>query len=399
MNDRGVSFAALGMINCLGDNPEQIWSRLLAGDQNFFGLNSGLVPDRQVLVGAVTAELEPLPEKYAEAPVRTAQLAISAYRQIESEVKRAISNYGAERVGLVIGTSTSGIPVGEAAFRAHRLEGSFPNDYLYALQEPGAISTILADLIGLLGPAYTISTACSSGARALCSARNLLEAGVCDAVICGGSDGLARLSVNGFCALELLSPSICNPFSLNRNGITIGEGACLFLLTRDQGGVRLLGIGESSDAYHFSAPDPEGVAVTAAIRQALDQAALRPDQISYVNLHGTATIQNDAMESRVIERLLGLEVPCSSTKPLVGHTLGAAGAIEAGFCVMALATAANTIELPPHCWDGVADPALASLNLISSAQTLPAQGQHAFLSNSFAFGGNNCVVAIGRDFD
>ncbi len=398
MHELGIRINALGMINCLGDTPDEIYSRLLAGDQGTFSKNCELVPNKEVIVGTVKAQLEQLPRKYNGMEVRTAQLAIQAYRQIEKAVQKQIEEYGCERVGLVLGTSTSGIPVGETAFRIKASVGTFPEEYRYSLQEPGAISSILADIIGLKGPAYTISTACSSGARALLSGRNLLESGVCDAVICGGSDALCRLSVNGFSSLELLSDTICNPFSSQRSGITIGEGACLMLLTRDAGGIRLLGAGESSDAYHFSAPDPEGVAVESAIRQALNQAKLQPEQISYINLHGTGTQHNDSMEAQVINRIFGAEPPCSSTKPLTGHTLGAAGAIEAGFCVMILQQGNDTVQLPTHRWDGNYDQTLPKINLIGKDFSINARGQVATLSNSFAFGGNNCVVIIGRDF-
>lgn len=393
----GTRINAIGMINCLGQTPDEIFLRLLTGDQNTFSLDANLLPEREILVGAVKHDLEKLPQKYAT-EVRTAQLAIHAYHQIEEEVQQQVKKYGQERIGLVLGTSTSGITVGEAAFRAKLSKGSFPKEYSYALQEPGAVSSILADLLKIKGPAYTISTACSSGARALLAGRNLLDAGVCDAVICGGADALCRLSVNGFSSLELLSKTICSPFSQNRSGITIGEGACLMLLTRDEDGILLLGTGESSDAYHFSAPDPAGQAVEAAIRAALLQAQLSAEQISYINLHGTGTQQNDTMEAKVINRVFGAKLPCSSTKPLIGHTLGAAGAIEAGFCYMLLDRATDFFTLPPHRYDGIYDQSLPDINLISDKHEVKAKGQIAMLSNSFAFGGNNCVIVIGKDF-
>jgi 3-oxoacyl-[acyl-carrier-protein] synthase-1 len=236
-----------------------------------------------------------------------------------------------------------------------------------------------------------VSTACTSSAKAFSSARRLLSAGLCDAVLVGGVDTLCGLTLNGFGALESLSQGLCNPSSKNRDGINIGEGAALFLMSREPGPVAVLGIGESSDAYHISGPDPEGRGAELAMRQALMQAGVL--QVDYLNLHGTATVQNDQMENTVVHRVLGSEVPCSSTKPLVGHMLGAAGATEAAFCWMLL-TESKATPLPPHAWDGVADPALPQL-MLSSKGDAPRRCQ-VVASNSFAFGGNNACLVLGR---
>jgi 3-oxoacyl-[acyl-carrier-protein] synthase-1 len=203
-------------------------------------------------------------------------------------------------------------------------------------------------------------------------------------------DSLCALTLNGFAALESVSRLLCNPFSRHRDGINIGEGAAVFLMSREPGPVCVLGIGESSDAFHISGPDPEGRGAELALRQALTGTDLTA--VDYLNLHGTATPQNDLMESHAVHRVLGDKVPCSSTKPLVGHTLGAAGATELAFCWMLL-TEHGPATLPPHVWDGAADPALAPLNLCTPGMQRDCR---ITASNSFAFGGNNICVVLGR---
>nr|MBP9678449.1 beta-ketoacyl-ACP synthase [Aeromonas sp.] len=238
-------------------------------------------------------------------------------------------------------------------------------------------------------PAYTLSTACSSSARAFISGQRMLAAGLVDAVLVGGADSLCGLTLNGFDSLESLSGTLCQPFDNGRQGINIGEGAALFLLSRQPAPLALLGVGESSDAWHISAPHPDGVGAEAAMGMALAQAGLTPEQVGYINLHGTATRLNDAMESQAVYRLFGDRVPCSSTKPLTGHVLGAAGAIEAALACLLLERA---LPLPPQrVMTG--DPALAPIRLVSGTTPLATP---RILSNSFAFGGNNVSLLFGK---
>ncbi len=295
-------------------------------------------------------------------------------------------------MSVVIGTSTSGIAAGEDAIDALHREGRFPAGFHYRQQEIGMAAEFAARYLGLSGVRYTISTACSSSANAFASAKRLLASGRCDAAVVGGADSLCRLTLNGFDALESLSPELCNPFSANRKGLNIGEGAAVFLMTRSPAAVRLFGIGESSDGYHMSAPDPEGRGAEVAIRAALAQAALEPAGVGYVNLHGTATQKNDEMESRVVARLFGAATPCGSTKSLIGHTLGAAGAQELGLCWLVLNAANERQRLPTHLWDGIPDPRLPEINLVGRDERWE---RGVFISNSFAFGGSNTAVAIG----
>jgi 3-oxoacyl-[acyl-carrier-protein] synthase I len=255
---------------------------------------------------------------------------------------------------------------------------------------------MLAAKLGIRGPAYVHSSACASSAKALASAARLIRMGLCDAVLAGGVDSLCAFTVAGFKALESISEKRCNPLSRNRNGINIGEGAALFLMSTAPTTVALRGWGESSDGYHMSGPDPAGVGARLAIERALARAGIPAAQIDYVNLHGTGTLQNDAMESRVIHALFGEAVAVSSTKPLTGHTLGAAGAIEAGFCWLAMQEDNPAGKLPPHLWDGMADPDLPTLNVAETGSDLGHPLRWA-LSNSFAFGGANVALVLGRE--
>ena len=383
---------AMGLVCALGSGQAAVRAALFAAVPGGVAPNATLRPGQTLHLGAVTGlDMTPLP---AHQRSRNNALLLSALAQIRPELDAAIQRYGPARIAVVLGTSTSGVGETEAAFAARARDGILPPDYDPRLQEIGSPALMLATLLGLSGPCHVISTACSSSAKAMASAARLLAAGLCDAVLTGGADSLCAFTVAGFEALESVSAARCNPMSANRSGINIGEAAALFLMTREPGPVRLSGWGENSDAHHISAPDPSGLGALAAMREALRRAGLVPDQIDYLNLHGTATPQNDAMESRAVNALFGPSLPCSSTKPLTGHTLGAAGALEAAIAWLALVDNPDG-QLPPHWWDGVTDPALAPLSLVAPGQRL-GRPLRAVLSNSFAFGGSNAALVLTR---
>lgn len=306
----------------------------------------------------------------------------------------AIARVGPTRVAIVLGTSTSGIHEGELAVRARAATGEWPAGFHYSQQELDSPARYLARRLGAAGPAYTISTACSSSAKALAAAARLLECGIADVAIAGGVDTLCSFTIEGFRALEAVSATRCNPLSVHRQGINLGEGAALFLMSRDAGPVRLTGWGETSDAHHISAPDPAGTGARAAMLQALTRARLRPADIDYLNLHGTATEQNDVMEARAATDLFGADLAVSSTKPQTGHTLGAAGAVEAALLYLTLVDNPRG-RLPAHWWDGVLDPGIAPLHVVGADESLGRPVRHA-MSNSFAFGGSNCVLVMSE---
>jgi 3-oxoacyl-[acyl-carrier-protein] synthase I len=390
--------SALGIVTALGAGADAVWSRLLDGESTRLVDRDDLAPDRSLRVGAVHDPLPKIPAHLAEYDCRNNAMTLCALEQIAEPIARALREYGPERIGVVMGTSTSGVSDAEAAIRHELVGGGLTPTFHYAQLEFGGLACFTADHLGVRGPAYSLSTACSSGARALATARSLLRLGVCDAVIAGAADTLCGLTGSGFTALSAVCDGVTNPCSVNRAGLTLGEGAAVFLVEPGPGGVQLLGVGESSEAHHMSAPDPSGSGAESAMRGALADADLPPDAIAYLNLHGTGTPLNDKMECLAVERVFGTALPASSTKPLVGHTLGAAGAIEAAFCWLVLDRCeTGALGLPPHAWDGARDPELPALHLVQKGETAVAGATPRVMTNSFGFGGNNCTLVLGRD--
>lgn len=393
----------LGMVCPLGESHAEIGRRLFAGDSGVamtsrYSQSQGpeAQPERKLALGCVDAVLPDVSMLPLGQRSRNNQLALAALAQIRPQVDAAIRQFGPDKVAIVLGTSTSGIAQSEAAFRHRLAHGGFPAEFGYAQQEMASPAATLASVLGVTGPAYVHSSACASSSKAMASAARLINMGLCDAVLTGGVDSLCAFTVAGFGALESVSAARCNPFSANRNGINIGEGAALFLMSKVEAAVSLRGWGESSDGYHISAPDPSGAGARSAMEQALARAGVTPKQIDYINLHGTATMQNDAMEGRAIAALFADHVALSSTKPFTGHALGAAGAIEAGLCWLAMQDSNPQGQLPPHLWDGVGDPGLPPLNLLPVGARL-GQPLRLALSNSFAFGGANASLLLGRE--
>ncbi|MBV8657184.1 MAG: beta-ketoacyl-[acyl-carrier-protein] synthase family protein [Burkholderiales bacterium] len=384
----------VGIVCAMGTQREAVRAALFADAPSGVDANTEIRPGQTLHLGAVhglLADLAVLPPALRS---RNNALLLTALAQIRPAVDAAITRWGESRVGIVLGTSTSGISESERTIAHLYKHGEVPADFDIAQQEMGSPAVALTQVLQLAGPSLVISTACSSSAKALASGARLLSADLCDAVIVGGMDSLCGFTVAGFAALESVSAARCNPMSANRCGINIGEGGALFLMTREPGPVRLAGWGESSDAYHISAPAPDGRGALASMRAALARAGLAPEDIDYINLHGTATPQNDAMESLAVSTLFGGEVPVSSTKPLTGHTLGGAGALEAALCWLAL-TGNENGRLPPHWWDGVIDPAIAALRLVEPGERL-GRPIDRILSNSFAFGGSNASLILER---
>lgn len=385
---------AMGVVCALGNGKASVAEALFAGDTGHLHRQPGWMPDGEPVLGGVAMPLPPLPDALdARFDNRNDRLLLAAAFEIETDLRDAMARYGAARIGVIIGTSTTGIEEATEGVGDHARDGCWPSTYTYDDAQLAQPAECLAEWLQLSGPAYGISTACTSSARALISAQRLLRAGVCDAVICGGVDTLARLPVNGFHALQALDREPCLPFSVNRHGINVGEAAALFLMTREPAAIAFRGGGSCSDAHHMSSPDPTGQGAITAMQAALDASGLSADQVDYLNLHGTATEHNDAMEALAVATLFPDGVPCSSTKALTGHTLGAAGALEAAFCWLALADPAG--RLPPHHWDDAPDPALPALAFTVPGQAAARGRVRHMLSNSFAFGGNNACLVLG----
>lgn len=391
-----VFLHAMGLSCALGADAAGVRQRLLASTQTALPVSDRYSPGRALPLGLAAVEPPALPAGLPERwRSRTNALVAQVLPALALTVEALRERHGPQRIAVVMGSSTAGVLEGEAAARHHEAHQTWPPGYHYGVQEMASPAHYAAHALGLAGPAYTISTACSSGAKALASAARLLRAGLADAVVCGGADALCRLTVAGFSALESVSPEPCNPMSRQRRGINLGEGAALFVMTRASGPLRLAGCGETSDAHHMSAPDPSGRGAADAMRQALARAGVAPHEVDYINLHGTATPHNDAMESAAVAGLFGLEIPVSSTKPLTGHALAAAGAIEAAFAWLTLIDNPAG-ALPPHWWDGARDAALPALRLAAPGERA-ARPPRCILSNSFAFGGSNAALLLCRE--
>ena len=388
-----IYLSNFSLVNALGSNLTDIKNNMLLGERQGLVERSGLLNEGALYVGAIDEKLPSLKGKANYFQTRNNQLAKLALESLYEELDDLKLKVSLDRIGVIVGTSTSGILEGEQAVKGKVETGVFADSYDYKMQEMFNLADFIADDIGVQGPVFTISTACSSSAKAFVTAKELILAGVIDAAIVGGVDSLCGMTVNGFSALDSTSADLCQPSSVNRDGINLGEAAALCILRKDKGQIKLLGCGESSDAHHMSAPHPEGEGAITAMQQAIVDAKLASSDIDYINLHGTATKKNDAMEAVAVSKVFGTSTPCSSVKGMIGHTLGAAGATEIGLCWLMMQDD-NRIYIP-HCWDGVIDNDMAQLALTKVGQSSASKINNC-LSNSFAFGGNNVSILIGN---
>ena len=391
-----LAISHYSVVNCLGAGARAVGTALR-------GRRSGLTPcdfesaALDTWIGRVP-ELERLPVRpdladYDCRNNRLAQLGLEL-DGFSDAVSAARKRHGVERIGVFMGTSTSGILETELAFRRRDPRtGALPGDYRYTgTHNTYSLADFVRRYLELSGPAFVVSSACSSGAKVFGNAARMIATGVCDAAVVGGVDTLCFTTLHGFHSLELTSRGPCRPFDAERDGISIGEGAGYALLERaddqaGEGALRLLGIGESADAYHMSTPHPAGLGAQLAMRGALDSAGLAPADIDYINLHGTATRANDAAEDLAVLELFGTGTACSSTKGATGHLLGAAGITEAVISLIAIELglmpgSANTRRL---------DPALRSRYLLDNREARVRR----VLTNSFGFGGSNCSLVLG----
>lgn len=345
-------------------------------------------------VGAVDGLDGALPGKWADWDCRSNRLAWAAMAcdGFLPAVDAAIARYGSGRIAVVMGTSTASIASTEQAYQNSAAVPGLPlalrPSRLHALH---SLTDFVCVALGVTGPALTLSTACSSSAKAFASAERLLRLGLVDAAVVGGVDTLCLHSLYGFHALQLLDQQPCRPFDRRRQGISLGEAAGFALIERGAGALSLLGYGESSDAHHLSAPRPDGLGVRRALDEALARSQLARSDVDYIHLHGTATPQNDEVEAKVIGEYFGNQIPASSTKGMTGHTLGSAGILGAVFSILALEhsmmpATVNTVELDPRLpLRLLLEPVKADLRVV--------------LCNAFGFAGSNCVLALGRQRD
>ncbi len=383
-----------GVFSAAGKNAEELWRSLLNGDQS--GIKHYETFSGSTFFAARIDEnaLAPSTGRFDMKIIRIEEAAL---KQIENIIEKAKSKYGEKRIAVCVGSCDNGTELSIAGHRKYFENGTFPEDYSIEMQGADYVSTFIAEKYGLTGPVCTFSTACSSSAGAIIKAAELIKSGLCDAAVAGGIDIASDTTLDGFASLEAISEKITNPFSKNRSGITLGDGAAFFLLSKEpldesMPKICLLGYGESCDAHHMTSPDPSGIGAKKAIEKALSNAKIKPEEVDYINLHGTGTNFNDSMEAKAVDAVLGTyKVPCSTTKPITGHTLGAAGALELAICFAAIT---NNL-LPPQIWDGVFDEEMPELNFVNKNNNL--HQTKICLSNSFAFGGANACLVIKKE--
>ena len=401
-----------GVMSCAGNNIEELWKSVTTGNQKNIKKVKACNDEEYFAARIADDSLQASGARY---DMKIMRIENAALEQIADDVLAAKERYGADRVAVCLGSCDNGTEFSLANHRKYFAEGEFPKDYNIEIQGADYVSTFVAEKFGLTGPAVTFATACSSSAGAIIKASEMIMGGVVDAAVVGGIDIASDTTLIGFSALEAVSSEITNPFSKNRHGITLGDGAAFFVLTKEplsvvecpQGGriettstttVRLLGWGESADAYHMTSPDPSGAGAEKAIHRALEASGLAISDVGYINLHGTGTKFNDSMEAKAVAAIFGEKaVPVSTTKPVTGHTLGAAAALEAAICWKALTenSGKNNIQLPLQVWDGERDEELPALNIVDGTSEAKEGELKVCLSNSFAFGGANACLVLG----
>jgi 3-oxoacyl-[acyl-carrier-protein] synthase I len=384
--------SAFTVTSALGAGREAHWNALRSGRTGLRKIQF----DTNTLdcwLGEVADFDTPLPDAWSQWDCRNNRLAYFGLQQdgFLAEFARVRARYGSDRIGVFMGTSTSGVQHTELAYRAYELaKQALPDwfDHRYT-QNIFSIADFVAHVLGISGPTLAISTACSSSAKVFASARRAIAAGTCDAAIVGGVDSLCLTTLYGFNSLQLVSSDICRPADAARGGISIGEAAG-FALIDPQGDapIALLGYGETSDAYHMSSPDPEGQGAVASMRAALACAQASPSEVDYINLHGTGTMANDNSESRAVHTLFGPSTPCSSTKGWTGHTLGAAGIVEASIAMLCIEHG----FMPRSLNTRTKDPAIEAAILLEDRHA----AVRSVMSNSFGFGGSNCTLLFGK---
>lgn len=398
-----------GVMSCAGNNIDQLWDAVTTGRQDNIKKVKACNGEEYFAARVDEANLKPSGARY---DMKIIRIENAALEQIADDVAAVRDKYGADRIAVCIGSCDNGSEFSVAGHRKYFTEGEFPADYSLEMQGADYVSTFAAEKFGLTGPAITFATACSSSAGAIIKAAEMIMGGVADAALVGGIDIASDTTLIGFSALEAVSSEITNPFSKNRHGITLGDGAAFFVLTREPlekmpVSVKLLGWGESADAYHMTSPDPSGAGAEKAIRRALESSGLSLADVGYINLHGTGTKFNDSMEAKAVAAIFGEKsIPVSTTKPITGHTLGAAAALEAAICWKALVENSgknDKIKLPVQVWDGERDEELPVLNIVDGKSGADGEADAAdtggelkvCLSNSFAFGGANACLVLG----
>lgn len=386
---------------CCAESAGGLWNSVISGNRSGIKKVTAL-NGKEFYAARIDDSLlkEPASARY---DMRIIRIEEKCVKQISDLIEKARKQFGSDRIGVCVGSCDNGTEFSVAGHREYFKNGKFSSEYALEMQGADYVATYISEAYGLTGPSLAFSTACSSSAGALIKATELVRAGVCDAVVAGGVDIASDTTLIGFDALEAVSSEMTNPFSKNRHGITLGDAAAFFVVSREdfsENKISILGYGETADAYHMTSPDPTGDGAAKAMNQALNSAGLNLEQIDYVNLHGTGTKFNDLMEGRAMETVFGdYKVPCSTTKSMTGHTLGAAGALEASVCYEAILNGRSSDggkAYPLHVWDGQQDPEIPLLNLTDKNFKPKGTPVRICMTNSFAFGGSNVSLIIGE---
>lgn len=375
----GIFITAYNTICNLGYGMEEIYQNACRGDISKFTQTSDIIKNTKIRIGKVSHTLPKITKP--DYNTRCNRLVLACFELMKKDFAGLISKYGKDNIAIVCATTNTGVEEFEKSQNPKHFEIGNPSEFA-------------KDYLGLNNFATTVSTACSSGIKAFSIANQILNSNIAEATIVIGVDSIAKLPLFGFHSLEILSPNPTNPFSKNRSGINIGEGAAVFILEKEKtrNSIEICSIGETTDVYHATCPDPKAKEVINAINQALTKAQISPQDIDYINLHGTGTISNEIMEANAIYSIFKDQTLCSSTKPLTGHCLGAASSIETALCCKLIQTKNPIIY--PHIYDGNYDKTLPKIKLVN--KNYNAEKISHCLCTAFGFGGTNAVIILGE---
>lgn len=387
-----IYLSAVGVINAVANSCDQLYQNYIL--QGSSGIKVYSKNEKNYSLGLIDNSFykKTLAYPYNN---RVNKLSHIACQQIEDAVQYAIKKYGKSRIGVILGTTDNG----SEETNAYLSDKASHTDYTLQMQSLNLCSDYVKQFFGVTGISFTVSTACTSSANAIIQAAHLIQTNICDAVIAGGTDIVTDTVLLGFSSLDAVDMQQTKPFSKSRNGINLGEGASLFLLTKDaivatDTPIILKGFYSNSDGFHMTSPNVEAIASVICLETALENAGMNIADIDYINLHGTGTQLNDIMESNTLSKINAQNIPCSSNKPAFGHTLGASASMELAVCYAALTAKTKEPILPIHIYDNDYDPDLKKISLVTTKQST--SRLHNCMNVSFAFGGNNTCLIIGK---
>ena len=369
----GATITKYNAICNLGANIDEIYKNALEGADSRFEISSDIIKGKSVRLGRANSPLNNIDNE--DYNIRCNRLLLTVLNSLD--IESIIKKYGAENVGVVCATTNTGVD--EYAYTHNPMHAKLSNP-----------AEMIRDMFGLKNYCASVSTACSSGIKAFTIAKELLESDFSQAVIVAGTDAISRVPIFGFDSLEILSPEPSNPFGKNRIGINLGEAAAVFIVEKDSLGIEIMSTAETTDSYHATTPDPDAIETMRAIKLALEKAKLKPEDIDYINLHGTGTVANDLMEARAVSEIFGDKTPASSTKPLTGHCLGAAASIETALCCKLLDSFEGKIF--PHKFSGEYDKEIPQINVYQTR----VEKMDTILCTSFGFGGTNAAIVLRK---